>query len=265
MKKYLALIKNGIMDRLTFRANLIVTFFGNIIYLVIVYFLWRAIYASSGKNTVNGMTFNDTMIYLVLATALFNVMEIFLIWQMGNQVRSGKIVLDLLKPTKYGLYMFFGQMGEVIVNFILLFLPTAVIIYLVTDGGIPLGRETVLFFFSAILAFVINYCVNMLVAALCLFTESSWGINIMKEVIVSILSGASIPLAFFPENIRKVVEVLPFQAIYNTPLTILINTNLNRNDYVRMFGIQTLWLVILLFGAVSCWKFSLKYITINGG
>jgi len=253
------------MDKLNFRVSLIVTFAGNIIYLIIIYFLWKAIYLSSGKEIVNGMAFNDTMIYLVLATALFNMMEIFLVWYMGNQVRSGKIVLDLIKPIKFGLYMFFGQLGEVVVNFAIIFLPTVVIVYIVTGGGIPIGKNILLFFFAMILAFIINYCINMLVAALCLFTESSWGINIMKEVIVSVLSGASIPVAFFPDNIKKIVELLPFQAVYNTPLTMLINNNLSIDGYVKMFGIQILWLIVLLCGAVWFWKFSLRHVTINGG
>lgn len=167
------------MDKLNFRVSLIVTFVGNIIYLITIYFLWKAIYLSSGKETVNGMTFNDTMIYLVLATALFNMMEIFLVWYMGNQVRSGKIVFDLIKPIKFGLYMFFGQLGEVVVNFVVIFLPTVVIVYIVTGGGILAGKNILLFFVAMILAFIINYCINMLVAALCLFTESSWGINIV--------------------------------------------------------------------------------------
>lgn len=52
MKKYLALIRTGIMDKLNFRVSLIVTFAGNIIYLIIIYFLWKAIYLSSGKEIV---------------------------------------------------------------------------------------------------------------------------------------------------------------------------------------------------------------------
>ena len=161
--------------------------------------------------------------------------------------------------------MFFGQLGEVVVNFVVIFLPTVVIVYIVTGGGILAGKNILLFFVAMILAFIINYCINMLVAALCLFTESSWGINIMKEVIVSVLSGKSIPLAFFPNSIKSIVELLPFQAVYNTPLTMLINNNLSVENYVKMFGMQILWLMVLLCGAVWFWKYSLRRVTINGG
>ena len=78
IKKYLALTRLGMMEKLHYRLGTFVTLFGNLIYLVLIYFLWKAIYASSGRDMVNGMTLNDTMIYLVLATALFSREQLFL-------------------------------------------------------------------------------------------------------------------------------------------------------------------------------------------
>ncbi len=43
------------------------TLFANLIYLVLVYYLWKAIYDSSGTDVVNGMTFSDTMIFLLMS------------------------------------------------------------------------------------------------------------------------------------------------------------------------------------------------------
>ena len=71
-KRLLAITRAGIMESLQFRLGIFVTLFANLIYLVLVYYLWKAIYDSSGTDVVNGMTFTDTMIYLILATALFN-------------------------------------------------------------------------------------------------------------------------------------------------------------------------------------------------
>ena len=85
IRKYIALMRAGIMESLHFRLGTAVTLFANLIYLVLVYFLWKAVYASSGVDVVNGMTFNDTMIYLILATALFNHKLITAEFRAGNQ------------------------------------------------------------------------------------------------------------------------------------------------------------------------------------
>lgn len=76
-RKYIALMKGGIMEMLHFRLSIFVLIGGNLLYLAVVYFLWKAIFDSAGTESVNGMTFESTLIYLVLASALFNFMEMF--------------------------------------------------------------------------------------------------------------------------------------------------------------------------------------------
>ena len=93
IKKYLALTRIGMMEELHFRLGTFVTILGNLIYLVMIFFLWKSIYASAGTDSVNGMTFNDTLIYLVLAVALFNFLEMFIVWDMSRDIQSGGIVL----------------------------------------------------------------------------------------------------------------------------------------------------------------------------
>ena len=265
MKKYFTLTKAGILDVLVLRVGLFVSFFGNIIYLIIVYFLWKAIFNSSPNGIVNGMTFSDTMLYLVLAGSLVSVLEVYLVWQMGNMIQAGNIVLLLLKPIRFGAYMFFNNTGAVVVNFLVVFLPTAIIVYYVSGCGIPLGGNLLYFIPAFLLGFIINHLINMMIGTLCLYTQSAWGINIMKEVIIGLLSGASIPLAFFPDGIRGVVECLPFQSIYHTPLQILLHNDLSATTLGKMYATQFMWLVILLICATLFWKQSLKKITVNGG
>ncbi len=265
MKKYFTLTKAGILEGLTFRLSLFVTFIGNIIYMIIIYFLWKAIFNSSPTGVVNGMTFSDTMIYLVLAGSMVSMVEVFLVWQMSRKVQQGTIVLDLLKPIRFGAYTFFSNTGEVVVRFFIVFLPTAIAVYFLSGCAIPLGMNLLRFLPSFILGFLINYMINMMIGTLCLFTQSSWGINIMKEVIISLLSGASIPLVFFPDEIRVIVERLPFQSIYHTPLQMLLHSDLSAQTIGKMYATQLMWVVILFGGATLFWKWSLNKITVNGG
>ena len=86
LKKYLSFTRAGIIEEMQFRASFIIMVVGNLLYLIIVYFLWKAIYASAGTEVVNGMTFNDTLIYLVLAPALFNFLDLYVVWQIGRDI-----------------------------------------------------------------------------------------------------------------------------------------------------------------------------------
>lgn len=267
LKRLFSITKAGIMESLQFRLGTFVTLFANLIYLVLVYYLWKAIYASSGTEVVNGMTFSDTMIYLILATALFNFLEMFIVWDISRAIQSGQIVLDLLRPMRYRMYTFWSYTGSHLVLFVLTFIPTFIVVMIVTRGAIHIGLNIVWFLVATLLALLINYNLEMLVAPISLYTESTWGVNIVKETIVLLLSGASIPLAFFPENVRTVVSYLPFRAVYDIPLSILLGKNGSDTwqGLVCLLGLQLLWVVILTLAGNIFWNSAVKKITVNGG
>lgn len=261
----LALVRGSIMEGLTFRVGTIVSASGNLIYLIIIYFLWKAIYASSPTEIVNGMSFQNTMVYLVLAAAMFNFLDSFIIWDIGRRYQSGEIVEFLVKPMDFQRYLFFEHSGSCIVSLVITFLPTFVIVYLISSGGFVLGINLLWFAVSIVFAYIINFCVDFFVGTICLYTQTIWGINMMKEVVVALLSGATIPLAFFPDKLHAVVELLPFQAIYHTPLRILTDSTMTGADYLRCFGIQLIWLAVMMIISRMFWKKSLRKLTVNGG
>ena len=265
LKKYLALTKVSILDSLQCRLALFVMVIGNLLYLTLTYFLWKAIFASSGTDVVNGMTFEMTMVYLVLATSLCGVVELFLVWEIGRNVQSGKIVLELLRPMKYKHLLCWSNSGVLVVNFVLTFIPTFIVVACIAGKTIPLGWNLLYFFIALILSMVLNYNIDFIVGTICLYTESIWGINIMKQMIVSLLSGAAIPLAFFPDWMTKVVNVLPFKAIYDTPLTLLLTADPDLKTVAVKLGTALAWTVAVSILSSLFWKISIKQVTVNGG
>ncbi|MGN0391054.1 MAG: ABC transporter permease [Wujia sp.] len=263
--KYKSLLKAGILEQLQFRASIILIFVGNLVYLLLVYNLWRAIFASAGTDVVNGMTFSDTMIYLVFAASLFNFMEMWLVWDMGDDIKTGKIVVDLLKPVSYPRYLFFRSGGNCVVKFVTTFLPTAIIVYFISGRAIPLGVNLLWFIISVTCSLLVNFYINLITGTICIYTESVWGINILKEVVVGVLSGATVPLAFFPETLRKVVSYLPFQTIIHAPLELLLHEEYGLAKIAEILGLQLFWLVVLGVLSHLFFRASLKRITVNGG
>ena len=266
IKAYGALVRASVMDFMQFRLAAFVMLLGNIIYLIVIYNLWRAIYASVDNATINGMSFNDTMIYLVLASAQFTFMEAYLVWEMGRSIQSGKIVLNLLKPISYDKYLLFGIEGGNLCAFVVTFIPTFIIVQIITKGAIHMGVNLLFYLAAALFGMIINFAIDFFVGTICLYTESTWGINIMKEVVVLFLSGATVPLAFFPRTLKKIAMFLPFHAIYNTPLTFLTKgEELGLGESFIMLGEQILWAVVLLIIGKIFWKLSERVITVNGG
>ncbi|NLZ73851.1 MAG: hypothetical protein GX905_08585 [Bacteroidales bacterium] len=265
MRKQIALIRSGIMENLQYRLGLFVTIIGNLIYLVIVYSLWKSIFISSGTDVLNGMTFEDTMIYLVLASSMFNLLESYLTWIIHEDIQSGRIVLDLIKPMDYQAFISFQLIGEMLSRFITTFLPTFIVVYFLSNSAIHLGVNLIFFFVSIMIGVVISLNIDFFVGTIALYTQSIWGVNIIKEVIVLLLSGAVIPLNFFPETLRNITMYLPFQAIYHAPLKLLINADMLIGERLTIILVQLMWMVIALIVSRLFWRKSLKIITVNGG
>ena len=265
VRKYISPVGQSIMRSLAFRTNCFTTFIGNLVYLIIIYYLWKAIFASVGTAEVCGMTFHETMVYLVLASAMYNFMNCWITYNLGEEYISGEIIIDLIKPMDFQVYYFVTFIGRIIVNFVISFLPTFAIVLFIAKNDLILGGNLVFYFVSIFIGIVINFGVDFFVGLICFYTESVWGINTMKDVLVALLSGATVPLAFFPSVFRKIVDFLPFQAIYNAPLEILTNPKLTTLDYCETLIRQFAWAVVMILLCRIFWAVAKKRITVNGG
>jgi ABC-2 type transport system permease protein len=130
---------------------------------------------------------------------------------------------------------------------------------------IPLGIGLALFPFSLLLAFLVSFAFDYFVGLVCFYTESVWGLSITKEIIVTVLSGALIPLQFFPDGIRAVLMWLPFQAIYYTPLTMVAQPTLGWASFLPMLGIQIFWVIVLFAATRLFYGQAVKVLRISGG
>ena len=91
-----------------------------------------------------------------------------------------------------------------------------------------------------------------------------WGIRFARNVISETLSGALIPLSLFPLWLKNIADILPFQAIYSTPLLIYIG-QISGSDLLSALEIQVFWIALL--GSISfiVWKLAEKKTISYGG
>ncbi len=250
MKSYLAVLRGSYMVGLVYRFGFLFNIAGNIIYMSITYFLWRSIYQN--RETLRGLTFNETYIYVALGSAVFILLKTYVDWQMSFDIREGMIATYLIKPIDLQLYILFTSLGFFLLSLSAITIPTLLLLVFVFHIEIPLGIG-------------LSFCFDYFIGLLGFYTESVWGLSITKEIIVTVLSGALIPLQFFPDVIQKILLWLPFQAIYYTPLTMVAKPNLGWGTFLPMLGVQLFW-VIALFTLTRLFYYqAVKVLRISGG
>jgi ABC-2 type transport system permease protein len=255
VRRYLTVFRASLQINLAYRAHFLFLLLGNAVYIVVTWFLWKSIYGSSAA--INGMSFERTFTYLALAMSVFVLLQTWVEWGMSQRIISGDIVIDFLRP--------FDIFGFVAGNFMAIALPSFLIVAFAFGMPIPLGINLPLSLASLALSFVISFCIDFLAGNIGFYTESTWGISMTKEVVVLSLSGALVPLQFYPEPLRRVLEWLPFQAIYNAPLGILLDGSMPPIRMLGALGTQAAWALLLFIAARAAFARASRAVTVNGG
>ena len=128
-----------------------------------------------------------------------------------------------------------------------------------------MGPGLLLFPISLLLAFLISLSIDYVIGLMGFYSESVWGLSITKEIIITVFSGALIPLQFFPAAMQKVLFWLPFQAIYHTPIMMLTRPDQSLKVLLPMMGVQLVWAVLLFVGARLFYNQAIKVLRIAGG
>jgi viologen exporter family transport system permease protein len=263
MRSYLPIARGTYMIGIVYRFGFLFTIVGNVVYLGVAYYLWRSIY--SYADTIRGLTFNETFLYVGLGSAIFILLKTYADWFIHYEIREGIIANYLTKPLDFQIYNLFANLGSLLMNLTAITIPTVLLLAFVFKVKVTFGPGLFLFPISLLLAFLISFSIDYSIGLMGFYSESVWGLSTTKEIIVTVFSGALIPLQFFPAAIQKVLFWLPFQAIYHTPIMMLTKPDQGLDVFLPMMAVQLAWAVGLFIAARLFYNQAIKVLRIAGG
>jgi len=263
MSKYFPIARGTYMVGLIYRFGFLFTILGNIVYLGVAYYLWRSIYRYS--DVIRGLTFNETFLYVGLGSAIFILLKTYADWFIHYEIREGLIATYLTKPLDFQLYNLFANLGSLLMNLTAITIPTILLLAFVFKVKVTFGPGLFLFPIGLLLAFLISFSIDYSIGLMGFYSESVWGLSTTKEIIVTVFSGALIPLQFFPAGMQKILFWLPFQAIYHTPIMMLTKPDQSLNVFLPMMAVQLAWAIALFIAARLFYNQAIKVLRIAGG
>lgn len=261
--KYFYVYKTQIIKSLTYRFDV----YGNIIMQSIIMvtsaFFWRALYGDAGA--VNGVDIDSMLTYIVVSA----MMSVMLITNVERRievsVEKGTVATDMMKPINiYGVYLAedLGSITALVAqNLIPIFVIGSLLIKLpkiVSFSHIPL------FILSLLMSFFINWLVAALFGMWSFTAVNVDALIQVKKHLLRLLSGSIIPMWFFPDWFRHILECLPFVYIYQLPLDIYIGKSTDL-EVAKMMLIQLIWLVVLATVFFIVQRNAAKKVMIQGG
>ena len=245
-----------------YRGEIALRLLGMLLQVFLLKVVWTAVYA--GRSEVNGIPIALMISYLTLANLQVWVLYCDITNVVYERVREGSIALDLARPIDVLPQLVWGQVGRTagVVPFGLLALPVAAVMGALAWPAS--GEAAALYAVSLVLAYAISILASLILALLVFWTYETHGVTAIYSFVTQFFAGALVPLWFFPDGLRAVAELLPFQTQAYLPLSIYIG-RLAGGDALRGLGVQAFWIVALGLIANARWHRAIRRVVIQGG
>lgn len=261
--KQLFFMKCMLKTAFIYRSNVVFTSLGNALYLYMSYFLWRSVYSS---NTLEGYgDFEYTFIGICLASTIVIFYRTNTEWYISERVISGNITTELVKPLKLIDRYFFISLGELLFNFLVIFLPIFIFVSLLYDVRVNDVFLIIILIGLIFGGYIINFLINFIIGMISIFTHSVWGISTVKDSVILIMSGAVIPISFFGESVLQVFKMTPFHYMVYLPSELIRSGSYDLIEIKHSFLVQAAWIGTLYILSLLLEPFAQRKIVVNGG
>lgn len=267
MKKYLSFFRMKFIAGLQYRAAAAAGIVTQFAWGFMEILLFRAFYeADAGAFP---MSLEALTSYIWLQQAF---LALFMTWFLENDIfqsiSDGSIAYELCRPVQIYHMWFSRSMANRLSRAVLRCIPIlAVAVFLPRSYRLSLpGNAVAAFWFmvSMLLSFLITVALGMIIYIITFYTVSPLGVRIVVVNIVEFFSGGILPLPFFPDKIRQVVELLPFASMQNIPLRIY-SGDIMGNEILIRIGLQFFWLTAIVLLGKRLMRKALRRVIVQGG
>ena len=254
----------AIKQEMAYRFDFFTAALGALLTMSLVYYLWTAIYRSAATMQ---LSYQALITYVCLGQAFSFARpgQRRVLVRIGGGIRSGDVLMDLLRPTDYQLLTFSDTLGAYLMETVFVSLPSYLLAFILFGINPPASLEAAIGFVVSLLgAFFLVFSVDFFIGLMAFWTFSIWGLGYAKIAVIDILAGTIIPLTLFPEWLRRIALALPFQGMAYTPLAIYIGSIQGSTIWTSILN-QFAWGVGLVLLTRLIWLRAKRRIEIQGG
>lgn len=262
LKSMIALGKMQFKQYSIYKSNFYLFTLNRIVEVIIYIFVWQAIYNQTGN--AGGFSIEQMVTYYVLVVTMTPITLWGINEDIAHSIRNGNINKELLNPISYFKYYFGVNLGEISFG-IVVAIATFVICGLFWPVVMPESTISIVCFVIIILLGIpITFFIQMITATVGFYSNSIWGMQILRKSIISIFSGIIAPITLFPEWFQKFANILPFKDLVYTPINIWLG-QISTNEIIFVIIKLIIWGILLYLIAKTFFNHAVKKVTINGG
>ncbi|MDD7266670.1 MAG: ABC-2 family transporter protein [Lachnospiraceae bacterium] len=268
LKVYLPFSVNVFKTQLSYPAAFYVFILISLFAVFVSYALWRAIYAGSGRGVLGGFTETEMIRYIFMSYVTNSIVAVSIMEDVGRDVVRGEVAIYLIKPLDYRLSLIAKAFGMMVYRFLLpgIWIWIGIEVYLmnVKAAAVITPSAIILFPVSCLLSFLIYVLFDFCFGMIAFYTTHIFGMYMVKNAVVGLLSGSLLPLTFFPPVLQQILGLLPFSSMVYTPLMLYLG-KLSGAELQSALLRQVIWLVVLYGLGSLIWRRVTGRLVILGG
>jgi len=260
MSFYINSIVVSLKTELSYRANTLIRMITLLSSVFIQYFIWKALLPAG--VSANGVDYQYMSTYVILSTLISVLLPTTLINDVDGQIKSGQVVLNLLRPVKFKAILISNAIGKSLFS-LLANIPVLITALLLFPLQLHSLQNMMLFLISIILGVQLYYSISYILGLLGFWFVQIWILARFLSDFTRFFAGALIPLVFFPDILLKISKFLPFKYMYYSPIDIFIRAS--GSEAIDIILRQIIWIISLHLLQAILWKFAIKKLVILGG
>lgn len=256
MRKYWEVSKVYMKTRLAWRADTVFNMIFTVTKILFAYLLWGIIFQK--KEMVGQFTFHGMLSYYVISAFLSQLeMSGTVSEEIHNRIRNGTFSKYMVLPI--GIERYFLAMEAGMVLYYVSFDLVAALIWTFlfrihfTFTGNPWVVLCAVIMIVLGMLFMVQ--LNYFLGLLTLKYQGIGAFLMIKNNLVSLVTGSIVPLALFPETAVTIMRMLPFYYVAYLPSMLL--TGLCQEEALRGVAVILCWCLVMQLFINIVWK---KYI-----
>lgn len=205
--------------------------------------LWRTAASSTATGEIVGYTGAALAWYIVATEAVTVSLNIRMIEEIGDDIGSGKVVVELLRPASVLAVRVASEIGRALPR-MALFAAVGMLLSAVVVGPPPDATGLMLAWPSMALAIACNVVAQHAFAAAAFWVRDARSTWFLYHKFVFVLGGMLLPIEVLPRWLEGAARVLPFMAMAYAPGRLA-----SGHAEPVLLAVQLAWFVVL--GAVA--------------
>lgn len=262
--KYIAAFWVQVKNILAYRVNVLLKLIRPVLMTVVMASFWVLVFSITGREEIGGFTVASFIVYLLIVRFIASLSPgTAAIWTMNEEIRTGNLVMRLVKPIHYLPWLFSRSLAIPLASGVIGII--AVYVCALTLGvASPNGWFIPLFIVSVVATVLLQYAIYQGLGLLSFWIYEIWSVERLYTSLRTILSGEFVPLTLFSAGVQNILQFLPFASLAFIPAGIFVGLFSMRLAAVLVLT-QFFWAMIFWMVASYIYRKGLQKFEAQGG